>query len=168
MQNQNWKQTTEAVPRTAVQVIVVDRQGRTFLLHRSAKVRSARNCWSLPSGLHDIGETIEECGKREVEEEFGLKVLDFTRAGIYENIAGDHENPEADQWHWVIILAIGVVDAHVNNEPDKHDQVAYVHVDDFGTPQFFDKYNFHPSFVDYMSHHAHEFRTAIEAAISIL
>lgn len=44
-----------------------------LLIHR-------RGVWDLPKGKLDPGETIEECGLREVREEVGIKALQLVRA----------------------------------------------------------------------------------------
>lgn len=131
-------------------MFVVDKRFRLLLLHRSNNVRSAKNVWSLPTGLHDIGERIEACAARELHEEFGLDALPghIKFLGQYENIAGDPD-PIAEQYHWVITtLGVLVEDASlfVNKEPDKHDEVKLVKVGELAMPDFFINFEFHPSF----------------------
>ena len=46
---------------------VVEKEGKFLMIYR-------RKVWDLPKGKLDKGETIEECAKREVEEETGVKV----------------------------------------------------------------------------------------------
>lgn len=137
-----WKEP--AVPRHVIQMLVVDMNDNVLFLHRSDKVRSAKNVWSIPSGEHDIGETVHACASRELEEEYGLTVIDSYILTQYENIAGDLTPPH---YHWVIsIYKVIVDDVHkaVNKEPDKHDQMLIVNISDIG-PTFFDEHQFHPS-----------------------
>ena len=73
--NANLRMRTEpAIPRSVVQMVPVDLEGRLLVMHRSDKVRSAKNVWSFPSGLHDIGETQEQSVARELLEEYDLKL----------------------------------------------------------------------------------------------
>lgn len=140
-----------AVPRHAVQCLVVDRHGRLLVIHRSEKVRSAKNVWSFPSGLHDIGETLEVTMVRELHEEFALTPSSFGYLGVYENIGGDPSLVE--QYHWVIsVFAVLVDDLGyvINREPDKHDQFHLVELAEIDT--LTKVYNFHSSFTTWFDH----------------
>ena len=96
----DWKEPK--VPRHVVQFIFLDPKGRFMVMRRSNTVRSARNCWSFPSGMHEIGQTIGETIAREAEEEYGItEILQRIQLCTYENIAGDEGGP---QYHWVISL----------------------------------------------------------------
>jgi ADP-ribose pyrophosphatase YjhB (NUDIX family) len=137
-----WKEP--AVPRHVIQMLVIDMEDNILFLHRSNKVRSAKNVWSIPSGEHDIGETVHACACRELQEEYGLTVIDSHILKQYENIAGDAEPPH---YHWVIsIYKVIVDDVHkaVNKEPDKHDQMLIINADKLDI-SFFDTHQFHPS-----------------------
>lgn len=145
----NWKPNPpESVPRHAVQVIVCDTFGRFLVMHRSNTVRSAKNVWSFPSGLHDIGETIEATARRELEEEYVLAPHAFCDLGIYENIAGDGSWTENPQYHWVITMLgalVHDVSLAINKEPDKHDDMQFLPISELQSPSFFVKYRMHES-----------------------
>ncbi len=149
-----WKPNpTESVPRHVLQMLVVDPQGRILLLHRSNNVRSARNLWSFPSGLHDIGETAFECAQRELKEEFNLVGTDPVWLGMYENIAPDKD--QVEQYHWVITMIGMRVESFndlVNREPDKHDKVELKNVEgEIRYSDFWKRYPVHPSLSDWFS-----------------
>lgn len=148
-QTTQWARFEHAVPVPCLQMIVVDPSGRVLLLHRSEKVRSVRNVWSLPSGLHDVGETMEECAKRELKEEFSLEAYGaMHHVAAYDNIVADGDGGQS--WHWLlnlVVLTVPDVTSMVNNEPDKHDMVDYVDIMYFGTPEFFAEFPFHHSFM---------------------
>lgn len=146
----NWKKCEEAVPRSAVQMIPFDAAEQVLLMHRSDKVRSARNVWSFPSGMHEIGNTLEAEAFRELKEEYDLTGLRSSLLGVYENIGGDPE-PGAEQYHWVIsVLAVEVVDVTmaVNREPDKHDKMEFTTIGELRRLSF-EKYPFHQSFQEW-------------------
>jgi ADP-ribose pyrophosphatase YjhB (NUDIX family) len=146
MPDSQWKYPV--VPRHAVQMLVYDKNKKFILMHRSNNVRSARNVWSIPTGLHDIGETVSQTIYRELIEECGLTALDYELLGQYENIAGD---PDATkQYHWVLsIYAVQVEDVTkmVNVEPEKHDELKFLPVAELlDSVKFLNDYKFHRSF----------------------
>ena len=125
-----WKTRPEAHPHCTTSGIAYDHSGRVVLIHRSDKVRSAKNCWSIPSGLHEVGVTLEEQFATELTEELGLIAEPSTaiQLGVYENIA------VGDGWHWVIYVCamrVQSFDTLVNNEPDKHDIIEVLEWHDF-------------------------------------
>jgi len=58
-------------------VILVNRIGGILL------VRYADGSWGIPGGMLELGETVEQCAKREVEEETGLKLHELKLVGVY-------------------------------------------------------------------------------------
>lgn len=127
----SWNKFDEPRPYVTVSGLALDARGRMILLHRSEKVRSARNCWSLPSGLHEVGLTMAEQFGQELREELNLTPIIEKHAmiGMYENIRPDGDDRPG--WHWVIgVMAMRVesLDSLTNKEPDKHDQVDIVNV----------------------------------------
>ncbi len=126
-----WNMFKEPRPYVTVSGFAVDVRGRIILIHRSEKVRSARNCWSLPSGLHEVGLSMQEQFAQELREELNLTpiVEKHSMIGLYENIRPD--GLTLPGWHWVIaVMAMRVesFDPMTNLEPDKHDQVEIVNV----------------------------------------
>jgi 8-oxo-dGTP diphosphatase len=154
-----WKQP--AVPRHVIQMLVIDKDYRVLVMHRSNNVRSARNVWSTPSGEHDIGETVETCAFRELHEEYGLTGISSLLLQQYENIAGDEQPPH---YHWVIsIYAVCVDDVRkaINREPDKHDEMKFVEMSELTEPSFFDQHKFHTSLHDILRHNIANWYTKI-------
>lgn len=137
-----WKTSD---PSHVVQMIPIDAEGNVMLMHRGPHVRSVPNVWSFPSGLHDIGETIAECAARELFEEFNLTGEKCVVLGTYENLPGDG-------YHWVITVVLVQVesfDRMLNKEPEKHDKTEIVSQHRLLDTDFFDVYNFHPSFAEW-------------------
>jgi ADP-ribose pyrophosphatase YjhB (NUDIX family) len=128
-----WNSFKEPRPYVTVSGIAIDDQGRFPLLHRSENVRSARNCWSLPSGLHEVGLTLREQFATELKEEMGLDAIQDKSVviGAYENIRPD--GPDKPGWHWVIfflVMRVKTLDTLVNTEPEKHDKIDVVNFRD--------------------------------------
>jgi ADP-ribose pyrophosphatase YjhB (NUDIX family) len=137
-----WK--SPAVPRHVLQMLVWDSFGRILLLHRSNTVSSARNIWSMPSGTHEIGETVGTCIRRELHEELHLNAKLITLLDQYENIAGDETPPH---YHWIISVygvQVDNVTLAVNKEPERHDQMLFVPLHELDE-DFFDLHPFHLS-----------------------
>jgi ADP-ribose pyrophosphatase YjhB (NUDIX family) len=186
-----WKDP--AVPRSVVQLLVLDSEGRILLMHRSNKVRSARNVWSIPSGLQEIGETLNDTAIRELKEEFNLSANRLQLLGYYENIAGDsesyckycdvpsgqlhmlgcqsheHVQEQPQQYHWVITVLLACVDTLttlVNNEPDKHDQVVIAPYTLLQEDNFLSQYKFHPTFTQFFNQYSKNIVNHIEEELS--
>jgi ADP-ribose pyrophosphatase YjhB (NUDIX family) len=64
--------------------------------------RPAKGLWSVPGGAIDLGETVEECLKREVLEETGIKILveDFLS---YVDVILKDKAPDDIQYHYVVL-----------------------------------------------------------------
>lgn len=114
-------------------------------MHRGPNVRSVPNTWSFPTGMHEIGESLYSCGRRELREELNLEAIRGVVLGAYDNIPGDG-------YHWMIIVMLVLVESFddmVNNEPDKHDILEIVSQYELTRDDFFVDYPFHPSFVEW-------------------
>jgi ADP-ribose pyrophosphatase YjhB (NUDIX family) len=120
-----WNSFDDPKPYCVVSGFAYDSKGFFPLLWRGPNVRSAKNCWSIPSGLHESGLTLEQQFITELNEELGLRAIKGTAdlIGAYENIASD------ESWHWTIfIFTARVKDMNfVNKEPDKHPKIETVH-----------------------------------------
>ena len=114
------------VPNVTVSGFAVDPEGYFPLIYRGPNVRSAKNCWSLPSGLHECGYTLAQQFAIELQEELNIEA-DYTKTkiiGVYENIAA------VDNWHWVItamVVPVKTLSTMVNKEPEKHPEIRKVH-----------------------------------------
>lgn len=150
-----------SVPRSVVMAIPIDARGCCLVHKRSKTVRSAPNCWSFPTGLHEHGQPMHlECA-RELMEEHRLPVFSSAPVGWYESIS-----PDGDGWHWVIhvhvCMVVGEIIQAVNCEPDKHPIV-----EAFATMQLWDlrwllNKGFHPSFCSWALQNTLELQQTVE------
>lgn len=137
---------SKPIPQHVLQMLVVDENCRMLLFKRTGKTDSACDVWSMPSGRHEIGESIANTIDRELFEEFNLKANKVLLLGQYENIAGD--DPSKKQYHWVISVHIVLVSDLTkleNKEPEKHSDVTFVHYRDLLDENFFERFTFHPT-----------------------
>lgn len=68
-------------PLLTADCVALDSQGRIVLIRRKNPPFVGE--YALPGGFVDVGETVEDACRRELEEETGLKVEDLTLIGVY-------------------------------------------------------------------------------------
>jgi 8-oxo-dGTP diphosphatase len=89
-------------PIAAVGVLIQDKD-KVLLIKRGTE--PGKGSWSIPGGMIELGETAREAGKREVEEEIGLKVELNQVIGVFDRIFLD--NNGAVESHYVIMDFLG-------------------------------------------------------------
>ncbi len=85
-------------PLVGVGAVILDR-GRILLEKRGNE--PGRGKWSIPGGLVELGESVEQAVVREVMEETGLEVKDPRFIDIVENITTDERGKV--RFHFIII-----------------------------------------------------------------
>ena len=87
---------------------VVVQDGRALLIRRGSAPLKGE--WSIPGGLLEVGETIEQGVARELEEETGLNVQVIELIEVFErifpappNADGTPGDPARPQYHFVIL-----------------------------------------------------------------
>lgn len=68
-------------------VVVLDDQDRALLVRRAVDPR--RGHWDTVGGFVNLGETAEECARRELREELGVDVLALRPLGTFVSVYGD-------------------------------------------------------------------------------
>lgn len=90
-------------PRVGVGGIVIDR-GRVLLVRRGQAPLKGK--WSIPGGLVEVGESLKEAVKREIQEETGLLVKPVAMLGMFERVIRATK-PQAQsgrvRYHYVLI-----------------------------------------------------------------
>lgn len=95
-------------PRVGVGAVVLDGD-RVLLVQRGQPPSQGK--WSLPGGLVQLGERLEDAVRREVTEECGLSVRVLDVCGVIDRIVPDSPSerafPSRDalrvRYHWVIV-----------------------------------------------------------------
>lgn len=78
---------------------VIVEGGRVLLVERGQEPQ--KGWWSLPGGLLEVGERLEEAVRREVREETGLEVEVVSVAGVFERILRDASG--RPEYHYVLL-----------------------------------------------------------------
>lgn len=82
-------------------VIVLDSELRILL-----QLRTDNNCWGLPGGSMDLGESLEEVAKRELYEETNLIANDQSFFNIYSGMDLYYRYPHGDEVYNVVATFI--------------------------------------------------------------
>ena len=90
----------EYPPRPIVGIGVVVFKGDQVLLVRRAKPPNVGS-WSLPGGAQELGETVEQAARRELDEETGVTVGPLELAAVVDNIRPDAAG--SLRFHYTII-----------------------------------------------------------------
>jgi 8-oxo-dGTP diphosphatase len=80
--------------------VVVKRDHEVLLVRRLNE--PSRGRWSLPGGVVELGETVREAARREVQEECGLQVEAGEVLAVVDNIVRDDEAGRI-RFHYVLI-----------------------------------------------------------------
>src|SRR5208282_5192358 len=89
-------------PLVGVGALIFTRSGRRgpiLLVERAGE--PLRGYWSLPGGLVETGEKLEDAVRREVLEETGLQVEPVRQFGIFERIMPDQEGKT--EYHYLLV-----------------------------------------------------------------
>ena len=91
-------------PRVGVGAVVLDGD-RVLLVRRGAAPSQGK--WSIPGGLVDLGERLEDAVVREVQEECGLLIRPIGLCGVIDRVTlgerADGAGPAPVRYHYVII-----------------------------------------------------------------
>ncbi|GAA0117029.1 NUDIX hydrolase [Clostridium senegalense] len=80
-----------------VSVLIIDKNNSILLQKRI----SPQKLWGLPGGLMELGESLEETGKREVFEETGLKIDNLKFLKIFSGKEFHLKLPNKDEFYLV-------------------------------------------------------------------
>lgn len=88
-----------AAPLVGVGVVVLNAQGEVLLAQRGKPPRAGE--WSIPGGLLDLGERLEEAARREVREECNIEIAIGGFVATFEPILYDAAGEI--EYHYVLI-----------------------------------------------------------------
>jgi len=102
--------------------LILNDRGEIFLSKRSMNTKNERGCWETPGGSVEFGETLEECVRREIMEEYGAEIEILEQWP-----AEDHIIP-TDGQHWVATTFLAKFKPSEEPrvmEPDKCDGIGW-------------------------------------------
>ena len=110
-----------ATPALTVDCVVVDARDHVLLIRR--KNEPHKGAYALPGGFVDIGESVEDACRRELEEETGVKVRKLSLLGVY-------SDPERDpRGHTCSVVFLARVGRAVATAGDDAASVAWLPLD---------------------------------------
>jgi len=97
---------------------LIIRDGRALMLLRSERCRNNRHMWTIPGGMVEPMESLENAVRREVLEETGLSVSSVKFIALSDRIF--------DGQHWVSVLYLCEANGTPENkEPHMHEKIAW-------------------------------------------
>lgn len=99
-------------PLLTVDCVAFDKKGRLLLIRRANPPFEGH--YALPGGFVDVGETVEDACRRELEEETGLKAGTLALIGVYSDPARDPRG------HTVSVVYLTEIDGKPVASSDAH------------------------------------------------
>lgn len=111
-----------------VGAIIINKEGKALLAKRGPKAQNEKGKWSYPGGGLALGETFEDCIKREMKEEFAIEVQPIEQLETV-----NHFIPE-DKQHWV---AVAFICKLIKGEPkiqesEKEEEIGWFTIEETG------------------------------------
>ena len=110
-------ESSSSIPHKIIGVAVIWNDQKQILIDRRLPTGTMGGLWEFPGGKIEVGETIQECIKREISEELGIEIvvrehlitIDHTYAHLRvtlivhhsQHLAGVPQAIECDEIRWV-------------------------------------------------------------------
>jgi len=119
-------------PAITVSYICHDGKGNFLMNKRGKNCRDEHGRWDFGGGSLEIGESIEDCLKKEILEEFRVEPIEYEFIG-YLDVFRKHEGKNT---HWISLDFLVLVDREkvVNGEPHKFDEIGWFKLDSLPKP----------------------------------
>ncbi|MEI7809956.1 MAG: NUDIX domain-containing protein [bacterium] len=119
-------------PAITVSCICHDGNGNYLMNKRSTNCRDEHGNWDFGGGGLELGETVEDCLKKEIKEEFGVEPIKYEFLGYIDIFRKMNEK----NTHWVSFEFLVLVDRSkvINGEPHKFDEIGWFKLDNLPKP----------------------------------
>ena len=116
-----------------------DGSGRFLMQKRGQNCRDEKGNWDIGAGGLDFGLTVEHTLRKEIEEEYSTKILEYEFLG-YRDV---HRHDIGRMTHWLALDFKVLVDNEkvANGEPHKFDEIDWFKINELPSPthsQLFD------------------------------
>jgi len=113
-----------------VGVCIRNDAGELLLIKRGPLAKNERNCWALPGGGVEYGETLHDALHREIREELGVEIIVGKEIGAF-----DHIYPEKGI-HWIAVIFEGKITEGTPHicEPEKCSEIGWFGKDSLPSP----------------------------------
>ena len=110
LSEQEFLETFKKVPRLAINLLIIDDQGKVLLTKRN--IPPQKGYWHYPGGFLLRDESIVECQRRIAEKEFGLRLDDnnsLKLLGAFEDLDKDPRGHVVDLMYGLQLNDVSVV-----------------------------------------------------------
>lgn len=115
-----------------VSFICHDGKGNYLMNKRSVNCRDEHGAWDFGGGGLELGETVEDCLKKEIKEEYGADVISSEFLGYLDVMRRQNDT----NTHWVSLNFLCLIDPQqvINGEPHKFEELKWFKLDNLPTP----------------------------------
>ena len=119
-------------PAITVSYVCHDGKGNYLMNKRSVNCRDEHGTWDFGGGGLEAGETIEDCLKKELKEEYNVVPIKYDFMGYLDLF----RKQNGVDTHWVMLGFIVLVDPAqvINGEPHKFEEIKWFRLDNLPTP----------------------------------
>jgi 8-oxo-dGTP diphosphatase len=109
-----------------------DGKGRILMQKRGMKARDEHGNWDIGAGGVELGDSVEDTLRKEIQEEYGADILQFSFLG-YRDVQRKHNGQPT---HWITLdFKVLVNPSQVKNgEPHKFDEMGWFTLDALPSP----------------------------------
>lgn len=92
--------------------------------------RTDNHFWGVPGGSLEIGETLEECVRRETQEEVGIKIQKMALFGVYSGQEMHYTYPNGDEVYMISAVYLSRIEnEQIRLNLDEHSEYHFFSLD---------------------------------------